>query len=38
MVNNQAIQELKDATMVNAQEIARLEGQVNHLVAEYSRI
>jgi hypothetical protein len=34
MVNSQSIHEIKDTTMANTETIARLEGQLNHLVAE----
>jgi hypothetical protein len=36
MVNNQGIQELKDAAMPNTEVIMRLEGQLGHLVAEFN--
>jgi hypothetical protein len=36
MVNNQGIQELKDVVMSNTKVIARLEGQLSHLVTEFN--
>ena len=38
MVNSQSIHEIKDAAMANTEAIARLEGQIDHLVAELNRI
>ena len=39
MVNSQSIHEIKDVAMVaNTKAIARLEGQLSHLVAEFSKI
>jgi hypothetical protein len=38
MVNSQSIHEIKDAAMANTEAIARLEGQLGHLVAEFNRI
>jgi hypothetical protein len=35
---NQPIQEITDATMANIETIARLEGLLDHLVAEFNRI
>ena len=35
---NQPIQEITDATMANTEAIARLEGQLGHLVAEFNKI
>ena len=35
---NQPCHEIKDATMANTEAIARLEGQLGHLVAEFNRI
>jgi hypothetical protein len=32
------LQEIKDATVANTEAIARLEGQVGHLVAKFNRI
>jgi hypothetical protein len=37
MVDSSAIREIKDATMANTSAIQRLEGQLNHLVAELNR-
>jgi hypothetical protein len=36
MVNSQSMHEIKDAAMVNTKAIARLEGQLSHLVAEFN--
>jgi hypothetical protein len=36
MVNSQSMHEMKDAAMVNTKEIARLEGQLGRLVAEFN--
>ena len=38
MVNSQSIYEIKDAAMANTEAIARLEGQIEHLVAELNII
>ena len=38
MVSSQSMHEIKDATMANTEAIARLEGQLGHLVAEFNRI
>ena len=38
MVNSQSMHEIKDAAMVNIEAIARLEGQLDHLVAEFNKI
>ena len=38
IVNSQSIHEIKDATMANTKAIARLEGQLGHLVAKLNRI
>jgi uncharacterized coiled-coil protein SlyX len=35
---NQPIQEIIDATMANTEAIARLEGQLSHLVAKFNKI
>jgi hypothetical protein len=35
---NQPYQEIIDATVANTEAVARLEGQFNHLVAEFNRI
>ena len=37
-LTGQSIQEITDATMANIEAIARLEGQLGHLVAEFNRI
>jgi hypothetical protein len=37
MVNSQSIHEIKDAAMANTEAIARLEGQLGHLVAEFNK-
>jgi uncharacterized coiled-coil protein SlyX len=37
-IANQPIQEITDVTMANTEAIARLEGQLSHLVAEFNRI
>ena len=38
MVNSQSIHEIKDVAMANTEAIARLEGQLDHLVAEFNKI
>ena len=38
MANSQPIHEINDMAMANMEAIARLEGQLGHLVAEFSRI
>jgi hypothetical protein len=38
MVSSQSVYEIKDATMANTEAIARLEGQLGHLVAEFNII
>jgi uncharacterized coiled-coil protein SlyX len=38
MVDSPAIREIEDATMANTLVIQRLEGQLNHLVAELNRL
>jgi uncharacterized coiled-coil protein SlyX len=38
MVDSSAIREIEDATMANTSAIQRLEGQLNHLVAELNRM
>jgi hypothetical protein len=38
MVNSQSINEIKDIAMANTEAIARLEGQLGHLVAKFNRI
>jgi hypothetical protein len=38
MVDSSAIREIKDVTMANTSAIQRLEGQLNHLVAEFNRL
>jgi uncharacterized coiled-coil protein SlyX len=38
MVNSQSIHEIKNAAMANKKAIARLEGQLYHLVAKFNRI
>ena len=38
MVSSQSMHEIKATTMVNIEAIARLEGQLSHLVAEFNRI
>jgi hypothetical protein len=35
---NQAFQEITDATVANIEAVARLEGQLDHLVAEFNII
>jgi hypothetical protein len=35
---NQPCQEITDATVTNTEAVARLEGQLGHLVAEFNRI
>jgi hypothetical protein len=37
-ITDQSLQEMKDAIVVNTEAIAKLEGQIGHLVAEYNRI
>jgi hypothetical protein len=37
-LTNEAISDMKNATMVNTQAIAKLEGQFNYLVVEFNRI
>jgi uncharacterized coiled-coil protein SlyX len=34
----QSLQEITNTTMANTEAIARLEGQLDHLVAEFNRI
>ena len=38
MVSSQSMHEIKDAAMANTEAIARLEGKLGHLVAEFNRI
>ena len=38
MVSSQSMHEIKDAAMVNTKTIARLEGQLDHLVFEFNII
>jgi uncharacterized coiled-coil protein SlyX len=37
-LTGQSIQEITNATMANNEAIARLEGQLSHLVAEFNKI
>jgi hypothetical protein len=37
-ITGQSLQEMKDALVLNIEAIAKLEGQIGHLVAEYNRI
>ena len=37
-LTGQSLKEITDATEANTEAIARLEGQLDHLVAEYNRI
>jgi hypothetical protein len=38
LLTGQSLQEITDATMANTEAVARLEGQISHLVAEFNRI
>ena len=38
IVSSQSMHEIKDAAMVNTKAIARLEGQLGHLVADFNKI
>jgi hypothetical protein len=38
LLTGQSLQEITDATMANTEAVARLEGQIGHLVAEFNRI
>ena len=38
MVSSQSTYEIKDAAMVNTEAVARLEGQLGHLVPEFNFI
>ena len=38
MVCSQSMYEIKDVTMANSEAIARLEGQLGHIVAEFNII
>ena len=38
MVNSQSMYEIKDAAMANIEAIARLEGELGHVVGEFNRI
>jgi hypothetical protein len=38
MVSSQSIYEIKDLAMANIEAVARLEGQLDHLVVEFNKI
>ena len=38
MVSSQSMHEIKDTAMANTEAIARLEGKLSHLVAEFNKI